>query len=122
MFTFHTESKLLNLVSVVQNNLLRATDNVIVRMYFTGDSMENSGKEMVASKTPDGAVDQLQFSGKIVIAEGTDYPASYNIPIYLYDVTEDNYLVEYWTDSYIMNDKNPNHHFTYRLCKPSVVC
>lgn len=121
MMLFSAESKLMSLASLVENNLLRTTDNVIVRMYFTGDSLSN-GRELVASKTPGGPVDQLQFSNKIVIAEGTDYPFSFNIPVYLYDVTEDNYLVDYWNDQYIFNERNPGHHFTYKICKPGQAC
>jgi hypothetical protein len=93
------------------------TDKTI-RIYFEAKSMD-SGKKMYADQKKDAGDRDDLFSRSIVIEQDTPLPTSFSLPISLYDVTEDDYHLKFWSDELNINDKMPNYKLKYNLCSPS---
>lgn len=116
ILSFHSDANLLNLAS---NDIFQTQQAIQLRMHFDGTSLTN-GKRLVGSQEPDGIVNLLEFSGSQRIALNTPLPLAYSIPVFLYDVTEDNYDIEFFSKQYKMNDKPVLSKFIYTICKPGL--
>lgn len=118
LLSFHAEANANSLGGKLATGNIFETDTELnLRFLFTGDSI-NTGKKLVASKTPNGVVDQLEFSDKVVIPNGTPFPLAYGVPVYLYDVTEDDYRIKFWNQDFTHNDKPVGFKFDHKICKP----
>lgn len=118
LLSFHAEANANSLGGkLATGNIFETDEDVNLRYFFTGDSL-NTGKKLVASKTEGGVVDQLEFSDKVEIPQGTKFPLAYGVPVYLYDVTEDDYQIDFWVDRFPHNDKPVGFKFQHDICKP----
>ena len=88
------------------------TDAEVVRMKFEGFSI-NTEKQLF-DKTG-----KLQFQGSKMLPIGADFPIEFRVPIFLEDVTEDDYIIRWWNEDYSVNGKDTGTRFNYKLCMPS---
>ncbi len=107
--------------SLEQQNILDGLidDDIRIWWFFEGTS-NNNGKNLIArsedklsSPLHDGA-----FSNFQVIRAGTISPSEFKVTVWLYDLTEDDYSIEFWNPDFPVNNKRVNHHFFIDICKP----
>ncbi len=115
MQTFAWDDKL-NSLSLQLNNVFESGDNVDLRFFVEGTSKTN-GLELFAKQSPTATVTKKLFSDNIEIAEGTQFPYEYTVPVFLYDVPEDDYSLKFWNDDFKVNDRNAGHKFSYSMCE-----
>lgn len=78
----------------------------------TGETM--TGK--LRTSDPDAQrVSEFFKSG--ILRQGTPLPSSYNVEITIIDVIEADYDLEFWNPDWEVNDRSPNFHFNYAVCK-----
>lgn len=93
--------------------------DVDIFINFDGFSL-TSGSQLTACEKGVGcdvSDKNLEFSGRDTILQGTEFPYAYSVPIYLYDVIEDDYRIDFWSEDFRMNDKPVNSKFKYTVCK-----
>lgn len=118
LLSFHGEANANSLGGkLATGNIFETDKDIKLRYFFTGDSI-NNGKKLAAAKDPNGIVNQLEFSDSVDIGTGTKFPLAYGVPVYLYDVTEDDYEVDFWVDKFPHNDKPIGFKFQHNICKP----
>lgn len=115
MLSFYNKGKLEQLSLFGQGTV--ETDKTI-RIYFEAKSMD-SGKKMYADSKKDAGDRDDVFLDSIEIKQDTSLPSSFSLPISLYDVTEDDYYVKFWSEDLKINEKMPNYKLNYNLCSPS---
>jgi hypothetical protein len=114
-FMFNAED---NAHKFVENNLLGTSANVDIAMFVSGDS-KTTGLQLVGTQL---ASQDVKTQGKFVfyghqsIQEGISYPIELNVPIYIYNVAEDDYVIKFWNEKFQVNDRNINYKFNYNLC------
>ena len=91
------------------------TSGEVVRYFFQAESL-NTGKLMI-DKNGFG-LDNKPFQSNEKLPNGADFPYDYIINIRLQDVTEDDYLLKFWSNDYEMNAQNAGFRFEYYLCSP----
>ena len=96
--------------------LTETKNDITIRFHVTGESKSN-GLELTGTERENSTTQLLKFSGKQDFGSGISFPLEFNIPIYIYNVVEDNYILDYWTQEFELNDRNPGHHFKYTMCK-----
>ncbi len=115
LMSFYNTDKLTEL-SLTGSGQIEEKDRTI-RLFFSATSM-NNGKDMFAGTSSSG--DRVnEFSDKIVLKQGTKLPSAFELPVFLYDVTEDDYYVEFYSKDLKINSKMPNSTFKYNLCSPT---
>lgn len=101
-------------------NVFNIENEQQLRFYFSGES-KNTGNKLVACQEDENCADsekRNEFIGSVTINAGTTLPSGFNVPIYLYDVTEDDYNISYKSDNLNINDRPVNTIFYYDLMKP----
>ena len=101
-------------------NVFNIENEQQLRFYFSGES-KNTGNKLVACQEDENCADsekRNEFIGSVKINAGTTLPSGFNVPIYLYDVTEDDYNISYKSDNLNINDRPVNTVFYYDLMKP----
>lgn len=87
-----------------------------IRFKFQGIS-QNTGKLLFDKNGKGTSSNPLQASTNLPF--GSEFPVSFNVPIYLEGVTEDDYTIKYHNDDYSVNGKSIGYTFEYNLQKPS---
>jgi len=97
------------------------SEREVIRVNFIGESKTDDRKRLYAPEVPTlGTIDK-PFTDSFRLGVGEDFPIDVVVGrIYLDDVTEDNYLMEFWYDSFPVNNKNVGKHFFKDLCKPGL--
>ena len=90
-----------------------------IQVNFVGKSLTNSDKYLFTPANSKGT-DENPFTKSIDLPSGADFPYDYRISITLSDVTEDNYLIEFWDKDYVQNSEPVGHIFSKKLCKPGL--
>ena len=101
-------------------NVFEIENDQQLRFYLSGES-KNTGKKLVACQEDENCTDsekRNEFIGDSLISAGTQLPSGFNVPVYLYDVTEDDYRITYKSDNLKINDRPVNTVFYYELMKP----
>ena len=101
-------------------NVFEIENEQQLRFYLSGES-KHTGKKLVACKDDENCTDsekRNEFIGDSLISAGTQLPSGFNVPVYLYDVTEDDYRITYKSDNLKINDRPVNTVFYYDLMKP----
>jgi hypothetical protein len=90
-----------------------------VRFHITGESITND-YDFVGIQRNSLVTEQSNgpFSKSQSLSAGTTLPAAYDIRLYIDDVVEDDYIMEFWNEEWRVNDKNTGTHFDYTICKP----
>lgn len=57
------------------------------------------------------------FQGSEVLPFGSNFPFNFRVSVLLEGVTHDHYDLEYWSEDYVINDKDTAHRFHYDLCR-----
>ncbi len=95
------------------------TDKETVRVNYVGKSLTNSDKKLFTPANAKGT-EENPFTSSIRLPAGADFPYGYRIETTLSDVTEDNYLLEFWDEDYVQNNKAVGHIFDGKICKPGL--
>jgi hypothetical protein len=101
-------------------NVFEIENDQPLRFIFSGES-KTTGLELAGCPKDENCADSekiTEFSKSIEISAGTPLPSGFNVPIYLYDVTEDDYRITYKSDNLKINDRSVNTPFYYDLMKP----
>ena len=96
--------------------LTETKNDLTIRFHITGESKTN-GLELTGTERERSTIQLLEFSGKQDFSSSVSFPLEFNIPIYIYNVVEDNYVLDYWSEEFVLNDRNVGHHFKYTMCK-----
>jgi hypothetical protein len=97
------------------------TDRETIRIKFIGRSLSDNGKFLQSPDLPTLGTPNNPITKSVTLSRGDPFPRAFSIgPINLSDVTEDNYVIEYWIDEYRLNAKAPGAIFTKDLCKPGL--
>jgi hypothetical protein len=110
-----------NARNLEMQNLFQIDNNQKLRFYFSGESETNQGKKLTGCLKDENCADSKkinEFIGSIDISAGTQLPSGFNVPVYLYDVAEDDYKIAYKSDNLKINDRPVNTVFYYDLMKP----
>ncbi len=113
-FSFYGEKAISDLE---QQNLLRSEGQTI-RIKLDGES-KTTGKLLVGKQSENSNVLINQFQDITEIPQGAEFPVGWNVRIFLYDVTEDDYNIEFWSEDFRINDQPVSTHIKYDLCRPS---
>jgi len=108
--SFNAEKLALN--SIFSNT----SDGEVVRFKFCGNSIAN-GKSLYSPNAPSPV---CPFQDQITLSVGAKFPIAFRVPVFLEDVTEDSYYIEYWNDNFQVNDQPVGKRFQYNLCKPGL--
>jgi hypothetical protein len=92
------------------------TGGETIRLFFQAESLNNNGKLMI-DKFGFGP-DNKPFQASQTLPVSSPFPYNYVISLRLQDVTEDDYLLSFWSDDYEQNNKQTGFRFTYFICSP----
>jgi len=96
------------------------TDRETITIQFIGRSLTNQGKFLQSPELDKGTPGN-PFTKSVTLPRGSQFPFAFQTPILnLDDVTEDNYLIEYWIEDFRLNAKAPGTIFNIDLCKPGL--
>lgn len=101
-------------------NVFEIENEQSLRFYFSGES-KNTGNKLVACQDDENCANSEKlttFSDEVMISAGTQLPSGFNVPVYLYNVAEDDYKISYKSDNLNINDRPVNTVFYYDLMKP----
>lgn len=98
------------------------SDNENVAVNFFGKS-KSTGKLLYSPDDSFKGDEDSPFTKSKTIGIGAQFPVDYRVTVYLTDVTEDNYTIEHWYDTWRTNNENVGHIFKKNICKPGLsVC
>lgn len=90
-----------------------------VRYNFYAEKLDDRSKRLSAKTLESSTEVKTDFQARQILADGTKLPANYNVNQWLYDVTEYDYMLTFWSDEWLVNDKRVNQEFQYKICRPS---
>ncbi len=118
IFRVNIRENTLNGLSII-NELAFAggleTDRELIRVHFLGESIDHPGKFLITPADKKGTPSN-EFTSSIRLSRGDDFPAEYTITIRLLDVTEDNYVIEFWDENWRQNNEERSHRFDKDIC------
>ncbi len=122
MLSFYNKGTLEQL-SLFQSSTVEVDKTIL--LYLEAESMNSKRGEGVmyayeSSSDRNNLEDRKNvFSGYADVYQDTKLPQLFEINMRLYDVTEDDYDVKFWSKDMKLNEKIPNVKYKYNLCSPS---
>jgi len=106
-------------IEQLQLSLLeQKSDEEIVRVNFIGPSKTRQNFNLYAPDFADLGIEENPFTKSFQLGTDENFPVSYRIKLNLDDVTEDDYRIEFWYDTFPANNEPVGTHFFKDLCRP----
>lgn len=96
------------------------TAGEVIRVNFIGPSKTRTSFNLWTPDFPNLGIEEAPFTKSFTLGTGEEFPVAYRIKLNLDDVTEDNYKIEFWYETFPANNKPVGTHFFKDLCKPGL--